>query len=138
MDAGLSEREVNTVMVLSSTPNMKASEIAKEIGTTRLDAYNSLEGLQRIGIVTSTADRPMRFSSPSINEVVSHLIEINKEQLSRMEESYGNLISGKETSSFEQQRVSDEPKFAVLKERVHILKRVEKMAEDAEIGRAHV
>ena len=73
----------------------------------------------------------MRFSSPSINEVVSHLIEINKEQLSRMEESYGNLISGK-TSSFEQERVSDEPKFAVLKERVHILKRVEKMAEDAE------
>ena len=95
MDAGLSEREVNTVMVLSSTPNMKASEIAKKIGTTRLDAYNSLERLQRIGIVTSTADRPMRFSSPSINEVVSHLIEINKEQLSRMEESYGNLISGK-------------------------------------------
>ena len=132
MDAGLSEREVNTVMVLSSTPNMKASEIAKKIGTTRLDAYNSLERLQRIGIVTSTADRPMRFSSPSINEVVSHLIEINKEQLSRMEESYGNLISGKETSSFEQERVSDEPKFAVLKERVHILKRVEKMAEDAE------
>ena len=36
MDAGLSEREVNTVMVLSNTPNMKASEIAKEIGTTRL------------------------------------------------------------------------------------------------------
>ena len=30
MDAGLSEREVNTVMVLSSTPNMKASEIAKK------------------------------------------------------------------------------------------------------------
>ena len=48
MDAGLSEREVNTVMVLSSTPNMKASEIAKKIGTTRLDAYNSLERLREL------------------------------------------------------------------------------------------
>ena len=132
MDAGLSEREVNTVMVLSDSPNMKASEIAKKIATTRLDAYNSLEKLQRIGIVTSTADRPMRFSSPPINEVVSHLIEINKEQLSRMEESYQNLIAGKETTSFKGESQLDEPKFAVLKERVHILKRVEKMAEDAE------
>ena len=132
MDAGLSEREVNTVMVLSDSPNMKASEIAKKIATTRLDAYNSLEKLQRIGIVTSTADRPMRFSSPPINEVVSHLIEINKEQLSRMEESYQNLIAGKQTTSFKGESQLDEPKFAVLKERVHILKRVEKMAEDAE------
>ena len=31
MDAGLSEREVNTVMVLSDSPNMKASEIAKKL-----------------------------------------------------------------------------------------------------------
>ena len=42
MDAGLSEREVNTVMVLSSTPNMKASEIAKKIGTTRPVSYTHL------------------------------------------------------------------------------------------------
>ena len=125
MDAGLSEREVNTVMVLSSTPNMKASEIAKKIGTTRLDAYNSLERLQRIGIVTSTADRPMRFSSPSINEVVSHLIEINKEQLSRMEESYGNLISGKRPHLLSRREYRMNLNLRYSKKRVHILKRVE-------------
>ena len=41
-DAGLSDREVNAVMVLSTKPSLKASELAKELGTTRLDAYNSL------------------------------------------------------------------------------------------------
>ena len=42
-DAGLSDREVNAVMVLSTKSSLKASELAKELGTTRLDAYNSLE-----------------------------------------------------------------------------------------------
>jgi len=51
MDAGLSDREVNTVMFLSSTPNMKASEIAKKIGTTRLDAYNSLEDYRELELL---------------------------------------------------------------------------------------
>ena len=63
-DAGLSDREVNAVMVLSTKSSLKASELAKELGTTRLDAYNSLERLQSIGLVKTIADRPMRFSCP--------------------------------------------------------------------------
>ncbi len=93
-DAGLSEREANAVITLSRSPNMKASELAKELGTTRLDAYNSLERLQQIGLVTSTADRPMRFSSPSITDVVKHLVEIRREQLSRIEEGFKEMDSG--------------------------------------------
>ena len=58
-DAGLNEREVKSVLILSSNPKMKASELAAELGTTRLDAYNSLSRLQEIGLVTTTADRPM-------------------------------------------------------------------------------
>ena len=45
-DAGLNEREIKAVLVLSSKSNLKASELAKELETTRLDAYNSLEKLQ--------------------------------------------------------------------------------------------
>ena len=50
-DAGLNEREIKAVLVLSSKSNLKASELAKELETTRLDAYNSLEKLQSIGLV---------------------------------------------------------------------------------------
>ena len=41
-DAGLNDREIRAVLVLSSKSNLKASELAKELETTRLDAYNSL------------------------------------------------------------------------------------------------
>ena len=47
-DAGLNEREIKAVLVLSSKSNLKASELAKELETTRLDAYNSLEKLQTL------------------------------------------------------------------------------------------
>ena len=36
-DSGLSEREVSVVNVLAGKPSMKASEVAKELGVTRLD-----------------------------------------------------------------------------------------------------
>jgi DNA-binding MarR family transcriptional regulator len=42
IDSGLNEREVRSIMVLGANPKMKASELAKELDTTRLDAYNSL------------------------------------------------------------------------------------------------
>ena len=119
--------------MLSRKSNIKASELAKELDTTRLDAYNSLERLQRIGLVTTTADRPMRFSSPPLDSAVTHLIEIRKEQLKRIEQGLEDIQSGSKYSSpVEKGTSDDEPKFAVLKERVHIMKRIEKMAEEAQ------
>ncbi|MFL2959255.1 MAG: TrmB family transcriptional regulator [Candidatus Thalassarchaeaceae archaeon] len=132
-DAGLSEREINALTVLSRKSNIKASELAKELDTTRLDAYNSLERLQRIGLVTTTADRPMRFSSPPLDSAVTHLIEIRKEQLKRIEQGLEDIQSGSKYSTpVEKNSPDDEPKFAVLKERVHIMKRIEKMAESSQ------
>ena len=61
LDAGLSEREAKAIIILSSNSQMKAGELAKELGTTRLDAYNSLSRLTEIGIVTFSAERPMKF-----------------------------------------------------------------------------
>jgi len=66
LESGLTEREVRSIMILGSSKKMKASELAKELNTTRLDAYNSLSRLQEIGIVTVTADRPMLFSSLNV------------------------------------------------------------------------
>tara|TARA_A100000164_G_scaffold380148_1_gene426669 strand:- start:1045 stop:2337 length:1293 start_codon:yes stop_codon:yes gene_type:complete len=118
---------------LSRKSNIKASELAKELDTTRLDAYNSLERLQRIGLVTTTADRPMRFSSPPLDSAVTHLIEIRKEQLKRIEQGLEDIQSGSKYSTPVEKNSPDyEPKFAVLKERVHIMKRIEKMAESSQ------
>ena len=134
-DAGLSDREVNAVMVLSTKSSLKASELAKELGTTRLDAYNSLERLQSIGLVKTIADRPMRFSCPPVHEAVSHLIDIRREQLQKIETGYEDLkqsVNPGEDQTNDETSDFSNPKFAVLKERTHIMNRIDKMANEAE------
>ena len=63
---------------------------------------------------------------------MTHLIEIRKEQLNRIEQGLEDMQTGaKYTSVIESKPLDDEPKFAVLKERVHIMKRIEKISEGA-------
>ena len=134
-DAGLSDREVNAVMVLSTKSSLKASELAKELGTTRLDAYNSLERLQSIGLVKTIADRPMRFSCPPVHDAVSHLIDIRREQLQKIETGYEDLkqsVNPGEDQTNDETSDFSNPKFAVLKERTHIMNRIDKMANEAQ------
>ena len=133
IDSGLNEREVRSIMILGSNPKMKASELAKELSTTRLDAYNSLSRLQEMGIVTVTADRPMLFSSLNVYQAIEHIIDMRSQQLNRITEGYENLsknVKTDEQSSKSSSRSIDDPRFAVLKERTHIYSRLKKMAEE--------
>lgn len=135
IEAGLNEREVRSIMILGVNPKMKASELAKELDTTRLDAYNSLSRLQEMGIVTVTADRPMLFSSLNINQAIEHIIVMRKEQLNQILESYEAIKDDIYNDAPKLDSASNEitdPKFAVLKERTNIYSRLTKMAESAE------
>ena len=133
-ETGLTEREVRSVMALSEKSKQRASDLAKSLGTTRLDAYNSLSRLQEMGIVTATADRPMRFSSMRVDQAVSHIIEMRSTQLDRLKSGFEEVsknIKVSEKDNISQQNI-DEPRFAVLKERVHIYRKLEQMAESCE------
>ncbi|MBJ03747.1 MAG: hypothetical protein CMB65_03510 [Euryarchaeota archaeon] len=134
-DAGLSQREADSVLILSATNQMRASELAKELGTTRLDAYNSLSRLQEVGIVSVSAERPMKFSCDKVDKIVQRLIELQKQALKRTENGLADLQSGKQGSENKSSSNNDEvagPKFAVLKERSNIFSRIKAMAENAE------
>ena len=92
--AGINEKEGNVLLVLSTRDRMKASDIAKELKTTRLDAYNTLSKLQQRGLVKATADRPMMFSCPRIQDCVRYLIDIKQSKLNRLNAGLEELLSG--------------------------------------------
>ena len=134
-DAGLSEREARSVEILSSSKELKASELAKKLGTNRLDAYNSLSRLTEIGLVSVTADRPMRFSCPSLPVLFKRLIKDQRERIDRTSESFEKLMSGvKPDYEKDEEFSSDETnaRFAVLKGREHIHKKIANFADEAE------
>ncbi|CAI8164095.1 MAG: Uncharacterised protein [Methanobacteriota archaeon] len=133
LDAGLSEREAKAIIILSSNSQMKAGELAKELGTTRLDAYNSLSRLTEIGIVTVSAERPMKFSCNELPQVVEQLITDQEQRLSRTRSGFEAVMSGaSEDKSKSSKTAVQGPKFAVLKERHHIMKKIGTMAESSE------
>ena len=134
-DAGLSEREARSVEILSSSKELKASELAKKLGTNRLDAYNSLSRLTEIGLVSVTADRPMRFSCSSLPVLFKRLIKDQRERIDRTSQSFEKLMSGaKPDYEKGEQSNSDETnaRFAVLKGREHIHKKFANFADEAE------
>ena len=72
--AGLEKKEAEIVCLLNQNQNRKASYLAKELKLSRLDAYNTLSKLQEKGIVSATADRPMKFNSKTVNEAAKYLM----------------------------------------------------------------
>ena len=133
-EAGLTDREAKSLVLLSSSKELKASDLAKKLGTNRLDAYNSLSRLTQIGLVNVTADRPMKFSCSSLPVLFKKLIKDQKSRIDRTTKAFENIMSGAtdEALESEAQQGDASAKFAVLKGRDHIQKRIGELANEAD------
>jgi len=133
-EAGLTDREARSLVLLSSSKELKASDLAKKLGTNRLDAYNSLSRLTQIGLVNVTADRPMRFSCSSLPVLFKKLIKDQKSRIDRTTKAFDNIMSGASDDALESDNSEEasSAKFAVLKGREHIQKRIGELANESE------
>ena len=133
-EAGLTDREARSLVLLSSSKELKASDLAKKLGTNRLDAYNSLSRLTQIGLVNVTPDRPMKFSCSSLPVLFKKLIKDQKSRIDRTTKAFENIMSGASDDALEADNGQEEAsaKFAVLKGRDHIQKRIGELANEAD------
>ena len=133
-EAGLTEREAKSLVLLSSSKELKASDLAKKLGTNRLDAYNSLSRLTQIGLVNVTADRPMKFSCSTLPVLFKKLIKDQKARIDRTTKAFDAIMSGASDEALEKDNDDQEAsaKFAVLKGRDHIQKKIGELATDAD------
>jgi sugar-specific transcriptional regulator TrmB len=74
VDSGLEQKEARVLVALAAADPLKASEIGRHVGITRMDAYNTLRRLQDRGLVMATIDKPMRFTALPISEVFQNFI----------------------------------------------------------------
>ena len=133
-EAGLTDREARSLVLLSSSKELKASDLAKKLGTNRLDAYNSLSRLTQIGLVNVTADRPMKFSCSSLPVLFKKLIKDQKSRIDRTTKAFESIMSGATEDALEADNAREDTsaKFAVLKGRDHIQKKIGELANEAE------
>ncbi len=133
-DAGLTDREAKSLVILSSSKELKASDLAKKLGTNRLDAYNSLSRLTQIGLVNVTADRPMKFSCPSLPALFKKLIRDQRSRIDKTTKAFEKIMSGASEDALEkaENQTESSAKFAVLKGRDHIQKKIGDLALEAD------
>jgi len=130
-DIGLEEKEAHVVILLSASPPLKASEVGKEIGISRMDSYNTLKRLQERGLVMATLDKPMRFTGLSITEIFQQLINHEEQELRRIKAHYDEFNEGKNVITSHVSPLK-EPSFSVVKERSYIQAAMERIIDDAE------
>ena len=93
-DVGLEEKEADVVILLSTSTPLKASEVGRQIGISRMDSYNTLKRLQERGLVMATLDKPMRFTGLTITEVFQQLINHEEQELRRIKAHYDEFNEG--------------------------------------------
>ncbi len=83
-DCGLNEKEASVFLELSLTGPGKASEVARRLNLTRMDAYNQLKKLADRGLLRATVERPMRFVALPIEDALDVLVKEREESITRI------------------------------------------------------
>ena len=122
----MEEKEAHVVILLSASLPLKASEVGKEIGISRMDSYNTLKRLQERGLVMATMDKPMRFTGLSITEIFQQLINHEEQELRRIKAHYDEFNEGKNVITSHVSPLK-EPSFSVVKERSYIQAAMERI-----------
>ncbi|MBW3583884.1 MAG: hypothetical protein KY455_12385 [Euryarchaeota archaeon] len=84
-ECGLTEKEATVFLELLVTGPGKASEVARRVGVSRMDAYNQLKRLSDRGLVRATVEKPMRFVPLSIEDALGQLVSEREEAIQRIE-----------------------------------------------------
>ena len=131
-DCGLEHKDAKIIALLANSEPMKASEIGKAVGITRMDAYNILKRLQQNGYIMSTIDKPMRFTGLPLQTVIEMIILKEENELERLKEHLSHIESGNIKGFPLEHNNSDIATFSVLKERKNVYAAIERLIRDSE------
>ena len=131
-DCGLEHKDAKIIAILANSEPMKASEIGKAVGITRMDAYNILKRLQQNGYIMSTIDKPMRFTGLPLQTVIEMIILKEENELERIKDHLSHIESGNIKGFPLEQNSSDVATFSVLKERKNVYAAIERLIRDSE------
>jgi len=90
---GLSKNEIRVYMYLARTGMLKASEISEVISLHRTETYRILRDLEKMGLVSSVFEKPLKFVATPFEKTLDILIESKKLRLQLLERKKSDLVS---------------------------------------------
>lgn len=128
-DFGLTEKEAEIYIFLAKHGVLTGGEIAKLTRTHRPHMYRILKSLLKKGVVQSTLESPVRFSSVPFEKVIDESIRIKHEEAALLEKTKnGLLIDWKNISSAKIE--PDLAKFVVIEGNRKIYSKIFQMIKE--------
>lgn len=90
---GLSKNEIRVYVYLARTGMLKASEISEVISLHRTETYRILRDLEKIGLVSSVFEKPLKFVATPFEKTLDILIESKRLRLQLLERKKTDLVS---------------------------------------------
>lgn len=89
---GLSKNEIRVYIYLARTGMRKASEISEAISLHRTETYRILRDLEKIGLVSSVFEKPLKFVATPFEKTLDRLIGSKKLKLQSLERKKKDLV----------------------------------------------
>ena len=89
---GLSKNEIRVYVHLARSGMLKASEISEVISLHRTETYRILRDLEKMGMVSSVFEKPLKFVATPFDRALDILIKCKKLRLELLEKKKKNLV----------------------------------------------
>jgi len=89
---GFKHLDAEVYVYLAQKDPQKARDITEALETYKRQLYRSLKRLQQQGMVSSSQERPARFSAVSFDKVLDLFIKANREEAQRIEKNREQIL----------------------------------------------
>jgi len=126
---GLSKLEARVYIYLAKRNPQKARDIVKALKLIKQQIYPTLRRLQSKGMVTSTLERPARFSAVPFEKMLDLCMKAKMEEAQRIQQNRDELISDWQAIKIREKRDAT-PRFTVIEGRNYIYSRIQQMIQE--------
>ncbi|MEM1531004.1 MAG: helix-turn-helix domain-containing protein [Candidatus Bathyarchaeia archaeon] len=132
MKLGLSRNEARVYVFLARKKEAKASEISTALLLNRTETYRILMNLQKMGLISTVFEKPLKFIALPLEKSLSLLIETKKLSISALEIEKEKIIESWRSLPKNEIPVPRREIFQVLEGYEHINLKVKDMIEDVD------
>lgn len=129
MDAGLSQLDARVYVYLVRKGPKKAYEITNYLHSSKQQIYPSLKNLQNKGLISSTLERPAKFSAMQFDNVIDLFVEAKLNEAKILQQQKDLLLADWQSIAVKEGE-DRAPRFSVIEGRKYIYLKIQKMIQE--------
>ena len=129
VDLGLTNMDAQVYLFLAKKGPKKGRDIFNALKMNRQQLYRSLKSMQNKGIVSSTFERPARFSAVPFEKVLDMFIKAKMEETQRIQQNKAEILSNWQSVELGE-TVDTSARFMVIQGRNYIYSKILQMINE--------